>query len=80
MKDTKNQYTIEQLQDFLNDPDEWQIGSNRTLAEQLLATMHREAKLLHALSMLESDDLSPRQRRLITKDARSEYSDGKVKE
>jgi hypothetical protein len=50
------------------------------LAKQLLATMRREAKLIHAIAMLESEVLSPKQRRRIIAEARSEYSDGKVKE
>lgn len=41
--------TIQQLQEFLADPDDFEISGNRQLAVQLLATMQREAKLREAL-------------------------------
>lgn len=75
-------YTIQELQGLI---DRWtgEIGESFVsypLAKQLLVTMRREAKLLHAINMLGHDILSPKQRRRIAGEfvdvnhhARSEY-------
>ncbi len=45
-----------------------------TLEARLAESVRRETKLTHAITMLENEVLSPKQRRRIIAEARSEYS------